>query len=250
MSTVSPSKSDGQGKDPGQGQGQEKIGAFEVFADRELAAGRPLIARLTGRKFDALLDGSSYQKPFDPHFGKAMVKTLSYLVTTLGATFGYAERTELSLFSVGNGGDARRLLSRIAGEASAKLSLLIGQVATFEARLYEFPQNIPAIDYFRWRQESSLMTAIDRYCGDVLGRSGADTSAVPQILEGLGFEEKLELLRQNAVDLQSLPAWHSRGATVRLAPTASTTGKLTIDLNPPIGEEFATLLRGTFSPAT
>src|SRR5947209_5545607 len=146
----------------------DKLSAFEVFSDRELKVGHPIVARLVGRKFDQLLESGSYDKPYDPRFGKAMVKTLSYVAATLGASFGYAERTELSLYAVANGGDARRLLSRIAGEASGKLSLILGEVATFEARLYEFSQSEQPLEYFRWRQDNANLVAIDRYCAHVL----------------------------------------------------------------------------------
>ncbi len=71
----------------------DQLGPFEVFAGRELSIGRPLVARLIGRRFDQFLDDNGYERPYDPRFGKAMVKTLSYLCATLGASFGYVERT-------------------------------------------------------------------------------------------------------------------------------------------------------------
>ena len=219
----------------------EEIAAAEVFADRELAVGRPLVAHLKGRRFEQLLDEQRFERPFDPAFGKAMVKTLSYLATALGASFGFAERTELSLFAISNGGDARRLVSRIAGEAAARLSLLVGEVLSFDVHLYELPDQELALQYFVWRQEESAERAIDRYCTWVLGQSGADPSAVPHILEGLDEGEKIELLRQNALDYAQVPLWQRRGACVRLGTNeAATNGgqvKLQIDLQPPSTEE-------------
>jgi tRNA(His) 5'-end guanylyltransferase len=225
---------------------------FEVFAGRELAVGRPLVARLVGRKFDNLFEQLAYDRPYDARFGKAMLKTLSYLVTTLGCTFGFAERTELSLYAVSNGGDARRLMSRIAGEASGKLSLLLSSVGTFEVHLYEFPEAEDALEYFRWRQEEAEVTAIDRYCMHVLSQSGADPDAATRILDGLGSDEKVELLRQNALDFSTVPTWQRNGAVVRLraAPDQSgqsdangTNARLLIDLNLPIQDEFGQYVR-------
>ena len=103
----------------------DKLAAFEVFPDRELKVGHPIVARLVGRRFDQLLEQGPYDRPYDARFGKAMVKTLSYVATTLGASFGFAERADLSLFAIANGGDARRLLSRIAADAG------FGSTATF-----------------------------------------------------------------------------------------------------------------------
>src|SRR5437773_1915818 len=98
----------------------DQLAPYEVFAERQLQAGSPIVARLVGRRFDDILENGRFDLPFDARFGKAMIKTLSYLVATMGASFGFAERTELSLFAVASGGDARRLLSRLAGEASGK----------------------------------------------------------------------------------------------------------------------------------
>jgi tRNA(His) 5'-end guanylyltransferase len=228
----------------------DKLSAYEVFPDRELKVGHPIVARLLGRRFDQMLENGVYDKPYDVRFGKAMVKTISYVAATLGASFGFAERTELSLYAVANGGDARRLLSRIAGEASGKLSLLLGEVATFEARLYEFPAHELALDYFRWRQEEAHVLSIDRYCTHVLSQSGADATAVPRILDGLGPEEKVELLRQNALDFTAVPAWQRLGAVVRMQPIGDNghghnglSGRLIVDLNLPGDEAWSDYLR-------
>lgn len=223
---------------------------FEVLTERELTAGRPLVARLSGHRFDAVMDELGYERPYDPRFGKAMVKTLSHLVTVLGCNFGYAERTDLSLYAVSNGGDARRLLTRIAGEAAGKLSLLVGQVVTFDASLFELPDAETASEYFRWRQEEAEVTAIESYCVHVLARSGADATAVPRILDGLGSEEKVELLRQNGLEFPQVPSWQRLGACVCLRPPtngaatpAAGLARLLIDLNLPNPAEFGEYLR-------
>jgi tRNA(His) 5'-end guanylyltransferase len=225
----------------------DQLGPFEVFAGRELSVGRPLVARLVGRRFDQVLDEGGFDHPYDARFGKAMVKTLSYLVTTLGASFGYCERTEMSLYAVSNGSDARRLMSRIAGEGAAKLSLLLGRVLSFDAHLYEFPDPALAREYFRIRQEDAANAAIDRYCTHMLAQSGADANAVPRILDGLGADEKVELLRQNALDFNQVPTWQRRGAAVRLRAVeenghGTTMGRLLVDLNLPPEDEFADYL--------
>jgi tRNA(His) 5'-end guanylyltransferase len=232
----------------------DQLAPFEVFQGRELSVGKPLIARLVGRRFDQLLEESGFERPYDPRFGKSMVKTLSYLMTALGASFGFVERTEVSLYAISAGGDGRRLLSRIAGEAAGKLSLLIGHVATFDAHLYELPDADVALEYFRWRQEDATVTAIDRYCTHVLSASGADQSAVPRILDGLGPDEKVELLRQNALDFLTVPAWQRRGACVRLRTPSEaenghsqTMGRLVVDLNLPADDEYGDYLRRALS---
>ena len=228
----------------------DRVTSLEVFTGRDLAPGRPLIARLIGRRFDAILDGVGYAKPYDPSFGKNMVKTMSHLLTALGCSFGFAEQTELSLFAISGGGDARRLLSRISGEGAAKLSLLLGSVCTFETRLYELPELPIAVDYFRWRQREAHMRAIDRYCIYILGQSGTEQEGAERVISGLGPEEKIELLRQHGFDFANVPAWQRRGASVALRAGSDGMGggtdpraRLIVDLNLPADEEFGTYLR-------
>jgi tRNA(His) guanylyltransferase len=211
------------------------ITSFETLPAQELSEGKPIVARLIGRRFDQLLNGK-FDKPFDSRFGKMMLKTLSHLCATLGASFGYAERSELSLYAVSHGGEARRLLSRIGGEAAGKMSLLLGEVATFDARLYEFDSTDAACEYFQWRRTESQGGALDVYCQHVLLSTGADPNAVPTILQGLESDEKIELLRQNSVEYTNLPSWQRSGAGVYVTEDGNGSGaRLVVDLQlPPV----------------
>lgn len=191
----------------------ERIAPFEVLPSQDLSEGKPIIARLVGRRFDTIF-GPRFERPYDARLGKMVVKTLSHLCSTLGATYGYAERTELSLFAISNGGEARRLLSRICGEASGKMSLLLGEVATFDTRLYELPGSDAVCEYFAWRRAEAEAQALEVYCQHVLLSTGAPPEAVPHILDGLGTDEKMELLRQNDFEFLSVPAWQRAGVGV------------------------------------
>src|SRR5262249_28285793 len=146
---------------------EEKLASFEVLPAQELSPGKPIVARLVGRRFDQIY-GSRFEQPFDPRLGKMLVKTLAHLCANLGASYGYAERAELSLFAISSGGEARRLASRIGGEAAAKMSLLMGDVVTFESRLYEFGGSQAVCDYFAWRRGEASAHALDLYCSHVL----------------------------------------------------------------------------------
>jgi tRNA(His) 5'-end guanylyltransferase len=218
------------------------ISPFEVLATQPLTEGRPIVARLIGRKFDQLFDGNQFERPFDARLGKMMLKTLSHLCAALGASYGYCERSEMSLFAVSNGGEARRLLSRISGEAAGKMSLLIGELVTFEARLYEFTCADETWDYFRWRREEAKAQALDVYCNHVLVGSGSDAQHVPMILQGLDHDEKIELLRQNSLEYAKVPAWQRLGAGVYVSHEDDS-GKLVVDLDLPDGEAYPEYLR-------
>jgi tRNA(His) guanylyltransferase len=219
----------------------DNVAAYEVLPAQELLQGRPIVARLIGRRFEALF-GARFDRPFDGEMGKMLVKTLSHLCSHLGATYGYAERTEMSLFAVSNGGEARRLISRIGGEAAAKMSLLLGDVATFDTRLYQFDRAEAAGEYFAWRRREAEVTAIDAYCSHVLSAQGAEFEAVPRILEGMGSEEKVELLRQNDFDFARVPPWQREGVGVYVERNGSSS-HLVVDLQLPAAAEYHTYLR-------
>jgi hypothetical protein len=88
--------------------------------------------------------------------------------------------------------------------------------------------------------------SIDHYCTHVLSQSGADATAVPRILDGLGPDEKVELLRQNALDFGTVPTWQRHGACVRIQPVDAnghSSGRLIVDLNLPNDEGWTEYLR-------
>lgn len=225
---------------------QEQLTPFEVFADRSLSSGRPLIAHLSGRRFEERLDEERYRKPFDADFQKALIKTLAHLAGTLGCTFGYADRTDLLLYATSQGSDARRLMNRLAGEASAKLSLLLGEVVTFDARLFEVTSIELTREYFRARRGKAESAALERLAAHVLSQSMADQRAIPTILDGLNAEEKVELLRQHGVDYPTLAPWQRYGAAVYLLTEEGRGPRLIIDLRlpeePRFGDYLATYL--------
>jgi tRNA(His) 5'-end guanylyltransferase len=220
----------------------DRIAPFEVLAAQELSPGKPIVSRLIGRRFDQVF-GGRFEKPFDPLLGKMVVKTLSHLCANLGAAYGYAERTEMSLYAMSNGGEARRLVSRIGGEAAAKMSLLLGDVATFDSRLYQFDGPQGVCDYFAWRREEAQAQALDLYCTHTLVSTGADPEAVPRILEGLGSDEKVELLRQNQFEFESVPAWQRNGVGVYVAQGGDAGAQLVVDLQLPPDDGYGEYLQ-------
>jgi tRNA(His) guanylyltransferase len=215
----------------------EQIAPYEVFADCPLISGTPLVAHLLGRRFEQRLNDRNDQ-PFDSDFQKALLKTLSHLCAVLGCSFGYADRTDLLLYAVSQGSDARRLLSRLAGESSAKLSLIVGDVYTFDVRLFEIPSVELARTYFLWQRQKAEAAAIERYATHKLIELGTAGRAVPQILAGLDNEQRIALLRQNGLDYAELPAWQRHGSAVYTGQDDSRGAHLVIDLRLPQSEHY------------
>ena len=219
----------------------EQIAPYEVFADCPLISGTPLVAHLLGRRFEQRLNERSDQ-PFNSDMQKALLKTLSHLCAVLGCSFGYADRTDLVLYAISQGSDARRLLSRLAGEASAKLSLLVGEVFTFDVRLFEIPSVELARTYFFWKRQRAESVALERYLSHVLLAAGTPGQDIPGIIAGTTAEQRLELLRQNGVDFASLPPWQRHGSAVYMAQKDDRAPHLVIDLRLPDSDHFAEYL--------
>jgi tRNA(His) guanylyltransferase len=231
---------------------EEHLAQFEVLADRMLAPESRVLCRLRGRGFQSFLGDSSkgFVQPYDPRFGKMMVKAASHVLSIdeVEGVYGFAEFCELSLL-VGRNGTRRQAsasMTRLVSEASAKLSLLLGEVATFDATLYEFQSPQLVLDYFRWRQHEAVAEALDRYCAHVLRSTGADASGIPKLLAGLGTDEKIEILGQNQIDYRELPVWQRRGTGIIVRPDSdgsSGAARLVVNTNLPEEEAYALFLR-------
>ena len=70
--------------------------------------------------------------------------------------YGYTESDEISLLfgweENSFGRKLRKLISILAGEASAKFTLLLGAVAAFDCRISQLPSVDLVVDYYRLAQ--------------------------------------------------------------------------------------------------
>ena len=117
------------------------------------------------------------------------------------------------------GRDPRRLVAALAGEASAKLSLLLGELACFDCRISELPEAAAVVDYFRWRQAEATREAL---------AASHDRD-------------------------DALPDWHRYGAGLHwarheygaagLAPVPALRRRLRVELELPHGEAYAAFVR-------
>ena len=130
-------------------------------------------------------DGGAFRMPANES-GAGATQSRPRKRPDLDGAYGYAEHGELSLLfrRSDQPRSAHDLLCRVVSAASAKLSLLLGQVATFEGRLYQFASTEAACDYFVWRRQEQAI----RLCHPSEGKTdsahdGADRrSAVPPVL--------------------------------------------------------------------
>ena len=196
-----------------------RMRAFEVVLDPTVLPGVFMIARLDGRGFTRLTkELHPFETPFDRRFHEFMLKTAEHLMTTsgLGVDYAFAQSDEISLLfgrdSDGFGRKLRKLLSILAGEASARFSLLLGSVAVFDCRISQLPSIELVVDYFRWRAEDAHRNALNAHCYWLLREQGSDVGQATEALRGLSTSAKNEMLFQGGINFNDLPAWQKRGA--------------------------------------
>src|SRR5574339_538878 len=96
------------------------------------------IVRIDGRNFHTLTRETLNLEPFDPIMHKIMIETTKHLMTCgFNIVYGYTQSDEISLLCKYNdlifNGKQRKYISILASEASAKFTMLMNTLATFDA---------------------------------------------------------------------------------------------------------------------
>lgn len=195
----------------------EKMRVFETAHDQCVLPEMFMVARIDGRSFTRLTkEVHKFESPFDVRFRDMMVATTEHLMGCgFRVAYGYTESDEISLLfhrdETSFGRKTRKFNSILAGEASAKFSLLLGDVAAFDCRICELPNAELVRDYFRWRNEDAHRNALNAHCYWALRKAGADADEASRRLLRLSVAEKNELLFSHGVNFNDVPNWQKRG---------------------------------------
>lgn len=241
---------------------------FEEHDDRCVLPGMYMVARIDGRSFTRLTkEVHKFEAPFDIRFRDMMLDTTEHLMTSgFNILLGYTQSDEISLLFHRDEANfdrkIRKYNSILAGEASAKFSLLLGDLACFDCRICEVPNENLVVDYFRWRNEDAHRNALNGHCYWMLRGQGQSASKAAAQLNGLSIAAKNELLFQNGTNFNDVPLWQKRGVGLYwekfekqgLNPK---TGKTEIahrrrikrDLELPMRDEFSEFIRLLLSDA-
>ena len=240
-----------------------RMRVFETAHDHAVLPDLYIVARLDGRGFTKLTrDRHAFDAPFDTRFRDYMVATSEHLMEVgFHILYGYTQSDEISLLfhkdDQGFGRKLRKLNSVLAGEASAKFSLLLGDLAAFDCRISQLPSLIHVIDYFRWRSEDAHRNALNAHAYWLLRRKGASAEAATERLSGMSVAAKNELLfTEGQINFNDLPAWQRRGIGVYwetyekegLNPLTGETSlatrrRLKVDLELPMKEVYSDFVR-------
>ncbi|MGB0385487.1 MAG: tRNA(His) guanylyltransferase Thg1 family protein [Ardenticatenaceae bacterium] len=194
-----------------------KMRVFETAHDHCVLPGLYMVARLDGRTFTRLTkERHKFERPFDTRFRDYMVATTEHLMSCgFRALYGYTQSDEISvLFHLQEDTFKRKIRkfnSVLAGEASAKFSLLLGDLGAFDCRISQLPTVDLVVDYFRWRSEDATRNALNSYCYWQLREQGQSVRQATDALEGMSVPEKNELLFGLGINFNNLPTWQKRG---------------------------------------
>ena len=190
---------------------------YETAHDYSVLPRMWIVVRLDGRSFTRLTkEVHRFAHPFDERFRDLMVATTTHLLDRgLKIVYGYTQSDEISLLLHPDddsfGRKTRKLISILAGEASAKFSLLLGDLGVFDGRGSELPAADLVVDYFRWRQEDAHRNAINGHCYWLLRDQGLSPRTAHARLRGVSVAAKHELLFTHGINVNDLPAWQKRG---------------------------------------
>jgi tRNA(His) 5'-end guanylyltransferase len=197
----------------------DRMRAFEMALDPCALPGVFMVARLDGRNFTRLTkETHPFEAPFDRRFHDYMLQTAEHLMGGCGlkVVYAFTQSDEISLLfgpeEDGFGRRLRKLLSVLSGEASARFSLLLGAVAVFDCRIAQLPSGEFVVDYLRWRGEDARRNALNAHCYWLLRGLGWDAGEADAALRGLSAAGKNELLFENGINFNDLPAWQKRGS--------------------------------------
>ena len=190
---------------------------FETSNDRFVLPEVYVVARIDGRSFTKLTKQTcKFEAPFDVRFRDMMIGTVKHLMQCgFHVIYGYTQSDEISLLLDKNDATfhrkARKLVSVLAGEASAAFSVQLGKIGAFDCRLCELPSEKLVIDYFRWRQADAHRNALNAHCYWKLREEGLNKTEATRRIAGETTAAKNELLFQRGINFNDLPFWQKRG---------------------------------------
>lgn len=238
-----------------------RMRVFETAHDYCVIPALFIVVRLDGRGFTRQTkEVWNLEAPFDARFRDIMLETTEHLLDCgFSAAYGYTQSDEISLLlrrdDATFGRKTRKVISVLAGEASAAFTLSMGRHACFDARISLLPTAALVCDYFHWRQQDAHRNALNAHCYWLLRRGGKSAREATHQLLGLSVAEKNELLFQGGINFNQLPAWQKRGAAVywenfQKPAINPKTGKavlasrrrITRNLELPIGEPYGSFI--------
>lgn len=200
---------------------EAKMRQFEYFHSLRVLPGTYPIIRVDGRGFSQTTKKCGFEKPFDRKFHEVMVKTASALLENFGGIYAYTESDEISVLLPKDSDifdrSLEKLVSCTASMASAVFNCNMANVrewhggSMFDSRVSVAPTDSVVADYFSWRQSDAGRCCLNGYAHWLQVNEGKSPTSVGKSLEGVGVEEKMEILFSRGINFADLPGWQRNG---------------------------------------
>jgi tRNA(His) guanylyltransferase len=178
----------------------------------------PIIVRVDGRAFHSYTRG--LKRPYDNEFIECMVETTKDLVKETNALVGYTQSDEISLLLHSSSYDSQvyfdgkifKIVSMTAAVAShrfmyyAKTFLDKTNVAMFDSRAFQVPNETEAANYFLWRERDATRNSI---------LSAGYSEYSPSQMHKKNTSEIQEMLHDRGINWNDYPNKFKRGTFVR-----------------------------------
>lgn len=188
----------------------------------------PMIIRIDGRAFHTLAKRRGWKKPFDlDYISQMQTLVLELCKEIMNVKLVYLQSDEASFLLIDYEeiqtqpwfrNEVQKLCSVIAGLASSKMSLTMGEEAVFDARVFVIPP-FEVCNYFIWRQRDWKRNSINMV---------ARASFSQKEINGLNTDEVQDKLwKEKGVNWNDYPVFLKRGSCILK------TDKWSIDKNIP-----------------
>ena len=235
----------------------KKLRIYETSHDFCVPPNIYMVARIDGRSFTKLTkEKHNFKRPFDEKFRDLMIDTVKHLMNCgFKVNYGFTESDEISLLFDLNedtfSRKTRKYNSVLAGEASARFTLGLGDIAAFDCRISQLPRRQDVVDYFRWRKEDAHRNALNAHCYWLLREQGKSAIESAREIEGKSTSFKNELLFRNGTNFNNLPNWQKRGIglywmnfekkgwnPIEQVEIPTMRRNIKVDMNIPMGDEY------------
>ena len=210
---------------------KDRIESYQDQTEFKLLNKLPIVTVVNGRSFATIT--SNLQKPFSEKFSECMLATMLKLCSEIeGAFFAYHHNDEVVIISRNDQSSDTipwldNKIQKISSLSSAIATLqfnssvpslnLLGD-AHFYCKVFTVPSIQEAINTIIYKQQQNFYTSIQFACFYELLKK-YDRSSIKEMIQGLSFDEKIELLLQECnVDFNQYSPVFRRGAACYKTP--------------------------------
>jgi len=190
--------------------GDRMKGYESKYTSIKLDSTQPIMARMDGRSFHSFTQGMF--RPFDMRMVQAMTNTTIKLVKETNALIGYCQSDEISLMwmpkheeeQVWFDGKLLKMTSQLGAltsllfyrEVEALMPEYAGRLPTFDARVWNVPDKVEAMNTFLWREIDARKNSVSMLAYSEFSHKS---------LLNVRTEERIQRLKDIGIDWHNYP---------------------------------------------